>query len=103
MASSSSSTTPETGVMETEWAENRAKIPQDGIRALLGRVFDSLYSTGERDKFRTRVERSPSGGSEVYITHRGMEEVYTNAFAGPDQVAAAASPTRSSRPSSCRA
>ncbi|MEO6407700.1 MAG: outer membrane protein assembly factor BamC [Burkholderiaceae bacterium] len=65
------------GVMETEWAENRAKLPQDFIRATVGRVFDSLYSTGERDKFRTRVERTPNG-TEVYITHRGMVEVYSD-------------------------
>ena len=65
------------GVMETEWAENRAKLPQDIIRNTVGRVFDSLYSTGERDKFRTRVERGPNG-TEVYITHRGMVEVYSN-------------------------
>ena len=43
------------GIMETDWAENRAKIPQDFIRSALGKVFDSLYSTGERDKFRTRL------------------------------------------------
>ncbi|MEO8123623.1 MAG: outer membrane protein assembly factor BamC [Burkholderiales bacterium] len=67
---------PEAGVMETDWAENRAKIPQDVIRATLGKVLDSAYSTGERDKFRTRVERTPTGGSEVYITMRSMEEVY---------------------------
>jgi outer membrane protein assembly factor BamC len=65
------------GVMETEWAENRAKLPQDIIRSTVGRVFDSLYSTGERDKFRTRVERTPTG-SEIYITHRGMVEVYSD-------------------------
>lgn len=69
---------PEAGVLETEWAENRAKLPQDGVRRLLGRVLESFYSTGERDKFRVRVERV-AGGSEVYIVHRGMEEVYTNA------------------------
>ena len=63
--------TPATGVMETAWAENRAKLPQDIIRATIGRVFDSLYSTGERDKFRSRVERTP-GGSEVYISHKGL-------------------------------
>ncbi len=67
----------ETGVMETEWAENRAKLPQDFIRQALGRIFDSLYSTGERDRFRTRVERV-AGGSEVYISHRGLEEVYSS-------------------------
>lgn len=68
---------PSTGVMETDWAENRAKIPQDFIRNTLGKVFDSLYSTGERDKFRTRLERGPNGTTEVFISHRGAEEVLT--------------------------
>ena len=63
--------------METEWAENRAKIPQDLIRRSIGKVFDSLYGTGERDKFRTRLERTAAGGTEVYISHRGAEEVLT--------------------------
>ena len=66
------------GVMETEWAENRAKIPTDIIRSTIGRVLDVLYSTAERDKFRTRIERRPEGGSEVYISHRGMVEVFTS-------------------------
>lgn len=66
---------PESGVMETDWAENRAKIPQDMIRNTLGRVLDSLYSTGERDKFRTRVERGADGTTEIYISHRGAQEV----------------------------
>ena len=66
------------GIMETDWAENRAKIPQDFVRSTLGKVFDSLYSTGERDKFRTRLERNAAGGTDVFITHRGMEEVYTS-------------------------
>ncbi|MFZ9238351.1 MAG: outer membrane protein assembly factor BamC [Burkholderiaceae bacterium] len=68
---------PQTGVMETDWAENRAKIPQDFIRNTIGKVFDSLYSTGERDKFRTRLERRADGGTEVYISHRGAEEKVT--------------------------
>ena len=67
---------PDAGVMETDWAENRAKIPQDIIRGTIGKVFDSVYSTGERDKFRTRVERNPTGGSDVFITMRSMVEVY---------------------------
>lgn len=67
------------GILETDWAENRAKLPQDVIRATLGKVFDSLYSTGERDKFRTRLERNAAGGTEIYVTHRGMVEVYTSA------------------------
>ncbi|MEO8281378.1 MAG: outer membrane protein assembly factor BamC [Ideonella sp.] len=68
---------PAAGVMETEWAENRAKLPQDIIRRTLGSVIDSAYSTGEKDKFRTRVERGTKG-TEVYISHRGMVEVYAN-------------------------
>lgn len=66
-----------TGVMETDWAENRGKIPQDIIRSTIGKVFDGLYSTGERDKFRTRVERAANGDVEVYISHRGAQEVLT--------------------------
>lgn len=66
-----------TGVMETNWVENRSKIPQDIIRRTLGKVIDSAYSTGERDKFRTRLERAPDGSTEIYISHRGAEEVLT--------------------------
>ncbi len=62
------------GVMETEWAENRAKIPQDAVRSVLGKVFDGLYSSGERDQYRARLERRGES-TEIYITHRGMEEV----------------------------
>ena len=69
---------PDIGVMETDWAENRAKLPQDFIRRTLGKVLDTLYSTGERDKFRTRVERQAQGGVEIYITHRGMVENYAD-------------------------
>ena len=65
------------GILETDFAENRAKLPQDFIRNTLGRVLESLYSTGERDKFRTRLERTPNGGTEIFISHRGMVEVVT--------------------------
>ena len=56
---------PNLGIMETDWAENRAKIPQDFIRNTLGRLIDSVYSTSERDRFRTRLERSPSGATST--------------------------------------
>ena len=67
------------GIMETDWAENRAKIPQDFIRATLGKLLDSLYSTAERDKFRTRLERNANGETEIFISHRGMVETVNNA------------------------
>ena len=75
---------PDAGVMETDWAENRAKIQQDFIRNLLGKVIDSVYSTAERDKFRTRLERgSTPGTTDIFISHRGMYEIYVSE--GKDQ------------------
>lgn len=75
------------GIMETDWAENRAKLPQDFIRATLGKLLDSVYSTGERDKFRTRIETNPKGGTEIYISHRGMiEKVQGNTAASGSTV-----------------
>jgi outer membrane protein assembly factor BamC len=71
---------PEAGVMETDWAEDRAKIPDGFVRNTLGKLLDAVYSTSERDKFRTRLERGGEAGTtEIYISHRGMEEVFTAA------------------------
>lgn len=68
---------PEAGVMETDWAENRAKIKDDVLRNLLGKVLDSLYSTAERDKFRTRLEPGlQPGTTDIFISHRGMYEIF---------------------------
>jgi outer membrane protein assembly factor BamC len=70
---------PEIGIMETDWAENRAKIPQDIIRRTIGRVLDMLYSTAERDLFKTRLEHGSSPDTtEIYISHKGMVEVADN-------------------------
>jgi outer membrane protein assembly factor BamC len=64
------------GIMETDWNENRGKLPQDFIRRTVGKYLDNLYSTGELDKYRTRVERSATGGTEIYISHRGLVETF---------------------------
>ncbi|MFM2239445.1 MAG: hypothetical protein RJA69_819 [Pseudomonadota bacterium] len=64
------------GLLETEWAENRAKLPQDFLRRTLGKLMDSMFSTGERDKYRTRVEALSADSTEISISHRGMVEVY---------------------------
>jgi outer membrane protein assembly factor BamC len=70
---------PEAGVMETDWAENRAKIPQGMVRDFLGKMFDNLHSSSERDKYRTRLERTQDGkGTEIFLSHRGMQEIYVS-------------------------
>lgn len=69
---------PMLGVMETDWAENRAEIPPDFIRNAVGKVADIFYSTYKRDKFRTRIERGSEPETvEIYVSHRGMEQVPT--------------------------
>ncbi|HEX6137393.1 MAG TPA: outer membrane protein assembly factor BamC [Casimicrobiaceae bacterium] len=69
---------PAVGVMETDWAENRAEIPQDLLRKYVGKYVDVFYTTYKRDKFRTRIERGTEPGTvEIYVSHRGMEQVPT--------------------------
>jgi outer membrane protein assembly factor BamC len=71
--------TLDAGVMETDWAEKRAEIQEGGVRSMLNRFLNQSNTTSERDKFRTRLERAADGKStEIYISHRGMEEVYKN-------------------------
>lgn len=67
---------PRTGIIVTEWAENRADIPQGPIRNFLGKVIDQVYSAATRDQYRVRLENGPvRGTTEVFLTHRGVEEV----------------------------
>jgi outer membrane protein assembly factor BamC len=63
----------EAGTLETDWAENRAKLPNDLVRKTLGSVLSGVFDTGERDRFMMRVDRGPNG-SEIYVTHHGLEE-----------------------------
>lgn len=67
---------PAIGIMETNWAENRANIPEGGIRGLIEKVTPSVYSAATRDKYHTRLERGlEPDTTEVYVSHRGVEEV----------------------------
>lgn len=72
---------PDLGILETEWSENRAKLPKDVVRNTLGSLASSLYDTGERDRFRTRVERTAQG-TDVFISQSGIEEVVSTSAAG---------------------
>jgi len=73
---------PSTGIMETDWAENRGKLPQDFIRSALGSVLGSVYDTGERDKYKTRLEAPKSDETEIYITQKGTLEKCVTDTAG---------------------
>ena len=67
---------PRVGILETGWSENRADIPQGPIRNVLGKVMDFAYSAATRDQYRVRLERgAESATTEIYLTHRGVEEV----------------------------
>lgn len=65
---------PRTGLIETDWAENRAKIPEGWIRSALGAIIDQVFDSGERERFRTRLERVGPDRSEIYISHQHMYE-----------------------------
>ena len=65
---------PTVGIMRTSWLENRANISRDFITDSIRRVFDGLYEAGTRDQYRIRLERTRQDGTEIYLTHFGMEE-----------------------------
>jgi outer membrane protein assembly factor BamC len=69
---------PALGIMETDWQEKHAKVEEGVVRRLLNMVVESVSSTGLRDQYRTRIERTPTDTSEIFITHRGVEEVYSS-------------------------
>ena len=63
------------GIMETEWADNHVNASGDILQKYLGKYIPALFSSGLRDKYRVRFERAADGGSEIHLSHRGMEEV----------------------------
>jgi outer membrane protein assembly factor BamC len=67
------------GIMETDWHEDRTRISQDFLRNTVGRILDGLWSSNTRDKYRVRIEPGlEAGTTDIYLSHRGLEEVYTN-------------------------
>ncbi|MET0047923.1 MAG: outer membrane protein assembly factor BamC [Sedimenticola sp.] len=66
---------PTVGIMLTDWLENTADIKNDFITDAIRRIFEGAYSASTRDQFRIRIEPvNGSGKTELYLTHRGMEE-----------------------------
>ncbi|MCU7905115.1 MAG: outer membrane protein assembly factor BamC [Candidatus Thiodiazotropha sp. (ex Epidulcina cf. delphinae)] len=66
---------PAIGIMKTDWLESRADIKQGAITEFFRKALDGIYSSATRDQFRVRLERGlEPGATELYLTHRGMEE-----------------------------
>jgi len=66
---------PSTGIMKTDWLENRADIRRDFITNIMSKVAEGLYATGQRDQYRIRIEPGlRTGTTDLYLTHRAMEE-----------------------------
>ncbi|MDR3428459.1 MULTISPECIES: outer membrane protein assembly factor BamC [Silvimonas] len=78
---------PSIGIMETDWQENRANLPQDIVTKVLRKLADGIVSTGLLDRFRTRVEQGTEPGTtEIYLTHQGMQEVYKDTGSSDQRV-----------------
>lgn len=61
-------------VLETDWNETRPQINQGLIRNTLSKAMGNSYVAAERNKFRTRLEAAPNGGTYVFISQKGMRE-----------------------------
>lgn len=68
---------PRVGIMETDWAENKAEIPLDGVRKMLGKAFEGMYDAGSRDRFKVRLERPSAQATNIYISHERAEDQVT--------------------------
>lgn len=67
-----------TGMIETDWAENRVGLSS-------GWFSRFISGTGLRDKYRIRIDSgSRPGITEIYLSHLGLEEVV--ASGGGDQI-----------------
>jgi outer membrane protein assembly factor BamC len=74
---------PTLGIMETDWAENRAGSPQGLLSKYLGKYMDFITDTYRRDKFRSRIERGSEPGTvEIYISHQGAAQLPTKTKGG---------------------
>lgn len=74
---------PDTGIIETDWAENRAKVASP-IERFFSKITGQGLGTMLRDKYRIRLERGEQPGTtEIYLTHRGMEQFFVDQIANP--------------------
>ena len=77
---------PKLGVMETGWLDLRSAPPGAGVSSLLDDVLERVYDSGERDKFRVRIEETNTGGTDVYVSHRHAVARFTQGNSQHDTV-----------------
>ncbi|MDQ7979405.1 outer membrane protein assembly factor BamC [Paraburkholderia sp. SARCC-3016] len=66
-------------VMETDWNETHPAINDGLIRSTLTKALGNSYVTAERNKYRTRLEAAPNGGTYVFVSQKGLREQLTGA------------------------
>ena len=65
---------PLTGLMVTDWVEERASLPGFGIQGVINKVAGIFIGeVGIRNRYRIRVERTDTGGSAVYVSSQRAE------------------------------
>ncbi|MEM5389258.1 outer membrane protein assembly factor BamC [Paraburkholderia phymatum] len=67
------------GVMETDWNETHPSINDGLIRSTLSKAMGNSYVTAERNKYRTRLEAAPNGGTYVFVSQKGLREALSGA------------------------
>lgn len=73
---------PRIGIMETEWAENRAGLPMDWFRKALSSALQGAFDAGMRDRYRVRLEKPTDQTTRIYLTHKGAEKMVTETGVG---------------------
>ncbi len=60
------------GVIETDWAENHAKLSH----GFFSKIWNPFEDTGTRDRYRFQLLRGTQPGTtEVHLVHQGMQQV----------------------------
>jgi len=66
---------PETGIIETDWAEDVSQIDLGKVRSIIKNFFPGAYANSDRDRFITRVERVSEMETQIFVSHEGMSEI----------------------------
>ena len=66
------------GVMQTGWAEDYSRKPNDLLNRSIGGLFSNLFSSGQKDRFRARLERRQDGTVEVFVSHQAKAEEFVD-------------------------